>query len=85
LIDPASHIGHQLKELQLQQTNNSRSCLVHGHITLFTPAFFGDGKKKAKPILEKAVSLYNSFKAENDLIKGSGHVNQFPHLIITGK
>jgi tetratricopeptide (TPR) repeat protein len=47
---------------------NPRPWLVHGQNTLYTPAFFGGGESKAKPLLEKGVSLYKTFQPENDLM-----------------
>ena len=48
--------------------NNPRPWFVHGQNTLFTPDFFGGGAKNAKPLLEKAVALYNNFTPANDLM-----------------
>jgi len=48
--------------------NNPRPWFVQGQNTLFTPSFFGGGATNAKPLLEKAVSLYKSFKPENELM-----------------
>ena len=52
--------------------NNPRPWLVHGQNTLYTPSFFGGGENKAKPLLEKAISLYKTFRPENDLMPDWG-------------
>lgn len=48
--------------------SNPRPWFVHGQNTLFTPEFYGGGAKNAKPLLEKAVALYNDFTPANDLM-----------------
>ena len=41
--------------------DNPRSYLWHGVNLYNTPSFFGGGKDKALPLLEKAIEKYNSF------------------------
>jgi tetratricopeptide (TPR) repeat protein len=47
---------------------NPRPWFVHGQNTLFTPGFFGGGAKNAQPLLQKAVTLYASFKPSGELM-----------------
>ena len=55
------------KAKELDPTN-PRPWFVHGQNTLFTPAFFGGGEKNAKPLLEKAISLYKSQKPASSIM-----------------
>jgi len=52
--------------------SNPRPWFVHGQNTLFTPAFFGGGEKNAKPLLEKAMSLYKTIKPASDIMPAWG-------------
>ena len=48
-------------------TDNPRSYLWHGVNLYNTPSFFGGGKDKALPLLEKAIEKYDSFKPLNSI------------------
>ncbi|MDR0661469.1 MAG: tetratricopeptide repeat protein [Prevotellaceae bacterium] len=54
--------------------NNPRAYLLLGQNLFYTPATFGGGKDKAKPILEKSVQLFETFEpaTELDPIWGKG-------------
>lgn len=52
--------------------SNPRPWLIHGQNTLFTPEFFGGGAKNAKPLLEKAVTLFQNFNAMDSLMPAWG-------------
>ena len=47
--------------------NNPRAYLLLGQNLLYTPAMYGGGKEKAKPVLEKSVQLFETFKPATDL------------------
>lgn len=51
---------------------NPRPWFIHGQNTFFTPPFFGGGAKNARPLLEKAVSLYQSFKPASQVMPDWG-------------
>lgn len=46
---------------------NPRSYLWHGVNIFNTPSFFGGGKEKALPLLEKALEKFNSFIPESPI------------------
>jgi hypothetical protein len=47
--------------------NNPRAYFLEGSSIMNTPAAFGGGKDKAKPILQKSVDLFKTFKPASDL------------------
>jgi hypothetical protein len=47
--------------------NNPRVYLMEGQVIFGTPAAFGGGKDKAKPLFEKAVQLYQAEKPASTL------------------
>lgn len=47
--------------------DNPRYYFVRGMGMYYTPVVFGGGKKKAKPLLDKALAKYNSYKSKSDL------------------
>jgi len=51
-----------LDDAKKADPNNPRIYFLEGQNTMNTPEQFGGGKKKAKPILEKAVDLYAKFQ-----------------------
>ncbi len=57
-----------LERAKAMNPSNPRPWFVHGQNTLFTPAFFGGGENNAKPLLEKALALYNGFTPANELM-----------------
>jgi tetratricopeptide (TPR) repeat protein len=61
-----------LEKAKALDPSNPRPWLVHGQNTLFTPAFFGGGEKNAKPLLEKAMSLYKSYKPASAIMPDWG-------------
>lgn len=56
-----------LKEAIKQNPNNPRAYLLLGQNLFYTPEFFGGGKEKAKPVLEKSVELFKTFKPAGEL------------------
>lgn len=71
LVDPQNRwmsygqeAGNFLKQAKELNANNPRIAYLEGANVFGTPEQFGGGKTKAKPILEKAVELYNAEKAE---------------------
>jgi len=61
-----------LEKAKALDPSNPRPWFVHGQNTLFTPAFFGGGEKNAKPLLEKAMSLYKSQKTASTIMPAWG-------------
>ncbi|MCF6332502.1 MAG: hypothetical protein L3J11_04380 [Draconibacterium sp.] len=57
---------------------NPRVYYLRGSNTFHTPKMFGGGAEKAKPDLEKASKMFETYKAENELLPswGSLHNNQ---------
>jgi hypothetical protein len=51
-----------LADAKKADSTNPRIYFLEGQSTMNTPEQFGGGKKKAKPILEKAVELYTNFQ-----------------------
>lgn len=67
LVDPQSRwssygqeAGNYLQQAKNLNANNPRIAYLEGAGVFGTPEQFGGGKTKAKPILEKAVSLYSA-------------------------
>jgi tetratricopeptide (TPR) repeat protein len=52
--------GYLQQAIQLDP-RNPRAMYLLGQSTLYTPEFFGGGKAKAKPLLEKAVENFKTF------------------------
>ncbi len=46
---------------------NPRPVLLEGQAKFYTPESFGGGKAVAKPILEKALAMFDTFKPASDL------------------
>jgi hypothetical protein len=74
LVDPQgrwqSYGAESQEALQTAKSldvNNPRVYFLEGQALLNTPAAFGGGKDKAKPVLQKSVDLFNSFKPATDL------------------
>lgn len=47
--------------------DNPRAYLLLGQNLFYTPSFYGGGKDKAKPILERSVQLFKTFKPVTEL------------------
>lgn len=59
------------KAKQIDPTN-PRIYFLEGQTVFYTPAQFGGGKDKAKPILEKSVELFGTYKAPSSLYPSWG-------------
>lgn len=59
--------GAYLQQAIQLDPKNPRAFVLLGQSTLFTPAFWGGGKEKAKPLLQKAVDNFKEFKPASDL------------------
>jgi len=57
-----------LEKAKALNPNNPRPWFIHGQNTFYTPEFYGGGAKNAKPLLDKALALYNAFTPENNLM-----------------
>ncbi|MFB9292381.1 hypothetical protein [Persicitalea jodogahamensis] len=80
LVDPQSRYmteGPRFEEsLQKAKTlnpDNPRIYLMQGSSLYYTPEQFGGGKKVAKPVLEKAMEKFATFKPEGPLYPNWGH------------
>lgn len=56
-----------LTEAIKQNPNNPRAYLLLGQNLFYTPAMYGGGKEKAKPVLEKSLQLFEAFKPATEL------------------
>ena len=54
------------KAKQLDPTN-PRPVYLEGQAKFYTPKEFGGGKDLAKPLFEKALSMFDTFKPESEL------------------
>ena len=54
------------KSMKLDPTN-PRPILLQAQTTYYTPETFGGGQDVAKPMFEKAIALYKTFKPESDI------------------
>ncbi len=59
------------KAKELDKTN-PRPYYLEGTGLFYTPPMFGGGKDKAKPIFEKALSMYETFKPESSIAPNWG-------------
>lgn len=61
-----------LEQAKALNPANPRPWFIHGQNTFHTPEFFGGGAVNAKPLLEKAMALYNTFIPSNQLMPAWG-------------
>jgi hypothetical protein len=73
-VDPQSRymtygaeINEDLQKSMSLDSTNPRPVLIQAENTFYTPAEFGGGKDVAKPMLNKASAMYDSFKPETEL------------------
>ena len=57
-----------LEQAKKLNPDNPRPWLIQGQHILYTPQFFGGGADSARPMLEKANSLYKNFSPSNRLM-----------------
>jgi hypothetical protein len=62
------------KAKQLDPTN-PRPYYLEGTALFYTPAMFGGGKDKAKPVFEKALEMYGKFKPASSIMPNWGQKN----------
>lgn len=74
MVDPmtlSQTYGPKAAELLTQaiklNPNNPRAYLLLGQNIFYTPAAFGGGKEKAKPIIEKSILLFETFEPATEL------------------
>ena len=92
MVDPQSRFmkygaassGFMSKAQQLDPTN-PRAVLLEGQQKFYTPAAFGGGKDVAKPILEKTLAMYDTFKPAGDLYPTWGKATVQYFLSMAGK
>lgn len=68
-------INKYINEAQKADANNPRPYYLEASNIFNTPKQFGGGCEKSKPIAEKALQLYNSFKPENEIAPNWGKEN----------
>lgn len=56
-----------LKKAIAADSENPRAYLLMGQTLFYTPAFVGGGKDKAKPMIEKSLELFKTFKPASTL------------------
>lgn len=61
-----------LDKAKKMDPNNPRTYLLEGTNLLYTPEQFGGGKKVAKPVLEKAMEKFATFKPQGPLYPNWG-------------
>ena len=74
MVDPQSRwqqygktsSGYMAKAKELDPTN-PRALLLEGQSKFYTPEAFGGGKDVAKPLFEKAIAMYGTFKPASEL------------------
>jgi hypothetical protein len=85
-VDPQSRymtygteINEDLQKSISLDSTNPRPVLVQAENTFYTPAEFGGGKDVAKPMLNKASVMFDSFKPETEISPnwGKGAVEYF--------
>lgn len=59
--------GKLLQQAEQLSPGNPRVTLLLGQNAFYTPAQWGGGKEKAKPLLEKALQQFSTFKPATDL------------------
>ncbi len=92
MVDPQSRYmkygaassGYITKAEQLDPTN-PRPVLLEGEAKFYTPEAFGGGKDVAKPILEKALAMFDNFKPAGDLYPTWGKSTVQYFLSMTNK
>ena len=74
LVDPQSRYmkygmmaNQELAKAKMADASNPRPYYLEGMSVFGTPAAYGGGKDKAKPIFQKCVELYNAFKPASPL------------------
>jgi hypothetical protein len=79
LVNPASRfmtygkdINGNIEKAIQQDPKNPRAYYMMGANVMGTPAAFGGGKDKAKPILQKSVDLYKNTKPASPLLPSWG-------------
>lgn len=60
-------MANYAKQAIAQDPNNPRIYFLMGENVFHTPENFGGGKEKAKPIFQKSVNLFASFKPASDI------------------
>jgi hypothetical protein len=73
-VDPQSRymnymaaINSNIEKAKTLDPDNPRPVYLEGQLKFYTPEAFGGGKAVAKPLFEKALAMFDSFKPESDL------------------
>ncbi|MEO5783762.1 MAG: hypothetical protein ABIQ07_10845 [Ginsengibacter sp.] len=74
MVDPQSRYmqygaasSSNIEKAKALDPTNPRPVYLEAQAKFYTPAAFGGGKDVAKPLFEKAISMFDTFKPETDL------------------
>jgi nicotinamide mononucleotide adenylyltransferase len=74
MVDPQSRFMQygaasvsNIEKAKALDPKNPRPVYLEGQAKIYTPEAFGGGKAVAKPILEKALAMFDTFKPETEL------------------
>lgn len=67
-----SKVEEHIENAKKINPNNPRVALLEAESVYYTPATFGGGKDKAKPMIEKAQKLFKAFEPKNELMPNWG-------------
>ncbi len=74
MVDPQSRYmqygagsSSNIEKAKSLDPTNPRPVYLEAQAKFYTPAAFGGGKDVAKPLFEKAISMFDTFKPETDL------------------
>lgn len=69
-----SEVETHIKNAKKINAANPRTALLEAESIYYTPSTFGGGKDKAKPMLEKALKLFESFEPSNEIMPNWGEM-----------
>ena len=79
MVDPQSRYmkygaasGSNIEKAKALDPTNPRPVYLEAQAKFYTPEAFGGGKAVAKPLFEKALSMFDTFKPENELYPAWG-------------
>jgi len=92
MVDPQSRYmtygpasGSNIEKAKALDPKNPRPIYLEGQAKFYTPEAFGGGKAVAKPILEKALAMFDTFKPETELHPGWGKTSTEHFLAMANK
>ena len=92
MVDPQSRYmkyggtsSENIKNAELLDPTNPRPVYLEAQSKFYTPAAFGGGKDVAKPLFEKALAMFDTFKPVGELDPTWGKSATLYFLSLTGK